>query len=168
MKVLKQADVILAHYLLDDEDESIMRDSIKYYEKITTHDSSLSKCIYSIMHARLGHKDTSKKYFNEQVVIDIDDTLGNTGHGLHVANMGGTYLNILHGFLGLRLSDDGLIISPYLPDDWTGYELSFTYQNSKISVKVDKEINVKATTPVDIHVYGMLYPVVKEVVIPLK
>jgi alpha,alpha-trehalose phosphorylase len=168
MKVLKQADVILAHYLLDDEPKSVMKDSIEYYEKITTHDSSLSKCIYSIMHARLGHKETSKKYFNDQLIIDIDDTLGNTSYGLHIANMGGTYLNILHGFLGLRLTKEGLKISPYLPDDWSGYRLNFTYLNCKISIRVEDQITIQSTNPIDILVYEKLYKVTKEVKISLK
>jgi alpha,alpha-trehalose phosphorylase len=119
-QVCKQADVVLAHYLLDDEPMDVMRDSLNYYEAITTHDSSLSKCIYSIMYSRVGNIEKAYEYFDEQLRMDIDNTLSNTHHGLHVANLGGTYLTIVSGFLGLR-TNDGLSIRPYLPTSWPGY-----------------------------------------------
>ncbi len=49
-QVAKQADTLLADYLLDD----ILKHEYAYYEGITTHDSSLSRSIFSILAARMG------------------------------------------------------------------------------------------------------------------
>ena len=42
-----------------------MKNSYDYYEEITTHDSSLSSCVFSIMASKLGYKEKAYKYFNE-------------------------------------------------------------------------------------------------------
>nr|WP_326025084.1 hypothetical protein [Virgibacillus pantothenticus] len=50
-QVCKQADTVLAHFLLEDEqDFETMKNSYDYYEEITTYDSSLSHCAFSIWH----------------------------------------------------------------------------------------------------------------------
>jgi alpha,alpha-trehalose phosphorylase len=152
-QVCKQADVVLAHYLLDDEPMDVMRDSLNYYEAITTHDSSLSKCIYSIMYSRVGNIEKAYEYFDEQLRMDIDNTLSNTHHGLHVANLGGTYLTIVSGFLGLR-TNDGLSIRPYLPTSWPGYEVNMMYRGVKCHFKVTSDLEITTNHPIDITVYG--------------
>src|SRR5690606_2178076 len=88
-QVCKQADTVLAHFLLEDEvDKSTIRNSFDYYEKVTTHDSSLSSCIFSMMAARLGEYDKAYDYFMQTARLDLDNTHGNTKDGLHMANMG--------------------------------------------------------------------------------
>ncbi|HOB21155.1 MAG TPA: family 65 glycosyl hydrolase, partial [Candidatus Atribacteria bacterium] len=57
-QVCKQADTVLAHFLFEDaQDMETIRNSYYYYEKITTHDSSLSTAIFSIMASKLGDVD---------------------------------------------------------------------------------------------------------------
>lgn len=57
-QVCKQADTVLAHFLLEDEQSmETIRRSYDYYEDITTHDSSLSSCIFSIMASKIGYSD---------------------------------------------------------------------------------------------------------------
>jgi len=67
-----------------------IRRSYDYYEGITTHDSSLSTCIFSIMASKVGYTDKAYEYFTETARLDLDNTHGNTRDGLHLANMGGT------------------------------------------------------------------------------
>ena len=55
-QVCKQADTVLAHYLFPDyQDKETEENSFRYYEKITTHDSSLSTCVFSIMAVSYTH-----------------------------------------------------------------------------------------------------------------
>ncbi|HSP22350.1 MAG TPA: family 65 glycosyl hydrolase, partial [Planococcus sp. (in: firmicutes)] len=62
-QVLKQADTVLAHFLLEDEqDVDTMKNSYDYYEAITTHDSSLSSCVHSIMASKLGYHEKAYDY----------------------------------------------------------------------------------------------------------
>ena len=122
-QVCKQADTVLAHFLLEDEqDFETMQNSYDYYEEITTHDSSLSS-VYSIMASKLGYKEKAYCYFNETARLDLDNTQGNTKDGLHMANMGGTWLAIVYGFAGLRVKESGLSFAPVFQKN--GIHLSF-------------------------------------------
>lgn len=136
-QVCKQADTVLGHFLLEDEQAfSTIKNSYDYYEKITTHDSSLSHCVFSIMASKVGYKDKAYQYFIETARLDLDNTHGNTKDGLHMANMGGTWMAIVYGFAGLRVKESGLELAPSLPKQWTNYQFAITYQNRQISVTV--------------------------------
>ncbi|REJ30980.1 glycoside hydrolase family 65 protein [Caldibacillus debilis] len=137
-QVCKQADTVLAHFLLDEEDLETMKNSYLYYEKITTHDSSLSSCIFSIMGAKIGDVEKAYRYFVETARLDLDNTHGNTKDGLHLANMGGTYMGIIFGFAGLRIKESGLHFAPKLPDAWKHYRFTIQYRKRKITVDVDE------------------------------
>src|SRR5699024_10904260 len=91
---------------------STMRNSFAYYEKVTTHDSSLSTCIFSIMASRLGMPEKAYGYFGESSKLDLFNTHHNTKDGIHTANMGGTYMAIVYGFGGLRVKESGLCLAP--------------------------------------------------------
>jgi len=139
-QVCKQADTVLANYLFEDlTDEETMARSYAYYEKITTHDSSLSACVFSIMAARLGDMDKALKYFNTTAFMDLNNEHGNTKDGLHTANLGGAYLSIVAGFAGLRINRDGLILRPRIPEGWQGYGFRFRYRDSLVELRVRLE-----------------------------
>lgn len=161
-QVCKQADTVLAHFLLEDEvTEETMTNSYFYYEGITTHDSSLSSCIFSIMGAKIGDIEKAYQYFIETARLDLDNTHGNTKDGLHLANMGGTWLAIVFGFAGLRLKEDGLHFNPALPSKWEGYECSLQYCGRAIHLKVEKErivIEISGN-PLKVSVYSKTFQV---------
>ncbi|WP_042351121.1 glycoside hydrolase family 65 protein [Bacillus massiliigorillae] len=137
-QVCKQADTVLGHFLLEDEQAmSTIKNSYDYYENITTHDSSLSHCVFSIMASKVGYHDKAYQYFIETARLDLDNTHGNTKDGLHMANMGGTWMAIVYGFAGLRAKESGLSLAPILPKQWTGYKFSITYRNRQIAVAVN-------------------------------
>lgn len=138
-QVCKQADTVLGHFLLEDEQAlSTIKNSFDYYEKITTHDSSLSHCVFSIMASKVGYHDKAYQYFIETARLDLDNTHGNTKDGLHMANMGGTWMAIVYGFAGVRAKESGLSLAPTLPKQWTGYSFSLTYLNRQIAVTVNE------------------------------
>lgn len=138
-QVCKQADTVLAHFLLEDEqDLETIENSFNYYEKITTHDSSLSSCVFSVMASKLGYKEKAYEYFRETALLDLENTHGNTKDGLHMANMGGTWLAIVFGFAGLRVKESGLSLAPLLPDDWDSLEFHLQYQNRLIKVNIER------------------------------
>ena len=139
-QVCKQADTVLAHFLLEDEQslETIQR-SYDYYEGITTHDSSLSSCIFSIMASKIGNMDKAYEYFIETARLDLDNTHGNTKDGLHMANMGGTWMSIVYGFAGMRLKENGLSLSPAIPKDWEKYAFRLNFRDRLIGVSIEKE-----------------------------
>lgn len=139
-QVCKQADTVLAHFLLEDEqDLETIRRSYDYYEGITTHDSSLSSCIFSIMASKIGNMDKAYDYFIETARLDLDNTHGNTKDGLHMANMGGTWMSIVYGFAGMRLKESGLSLSPAIPKDWEQYAFRLTFRGRLINVRIKND-----------------------------
>ena len=137
-QVIKQADTVLAHFLLEDEqDIETIKNSYDYYEEITTHDSSLSGSVYGIMASKLGYKEKAYNYFTKTARLDLDNTQGNTKDGLHMANMGGTWLAIVFGFSGLRVKERALSLAPSLPNEWDSLEFHLQYQGRLIKVHME-------------------------------
>ena len=162
-QVLKQADTVLAHFLVEDEsDTQTIKNSYDYYEKITTHDSSLSCAAYSIMASKIGYIEKAYEYFIETARLDLDDTHGNTKDGVHTANMGGTWMAIVYGFAGLRIKEDCISLTPRLPENWKELKFKFLYRGSLIEVymKVDKtEITTECDYPINLKVNNILYKI---------
>lgn len=160
-QVCKQADTVLAHFLFEDEQAlSTMRNSFSYYEKITTHDSSLSRCIFSIMASKLGMKEKAYEYFDFSSRMDIRNSQGNTKDGIHTANMGGTYMAIVYGFLGLRVKEDGFFFAPSLPDAWKGLTLRINLKGCLLQIRADKNgctFERLEGEPILVHIYGKRY-----------
>lgn len=166
-QVCKQADVIASHMLLNNVDVDVMKDSVNYYEQVTTHDSSLSKCIFSIQHAYVGQLELADKYFQEQLFIDVDDTYQNTGHGLHVANLGGTYLVLLYGFLGLRVMEDELSIRPTLPDYIGRLAFRIYYHGQPVDIDVTpRQIHVVTSGTLTMNINDIMYLIHNETTVP--
>lgn len=139
-QVCKQADTVLAHFLYPDSaDKGTMEKSFRYYEKITTHDSSLSTCVFSMQASRLGLYEEAEKYFGDSAKLDLYNHHGNSGDGVHTANMGGAYMAIVYGFAGIRISEEGLFVNPFLPGSLEGYSFNFTYMGRLFRLQVDKE-----------------------------
>jgi alpha,alpha-trehalose phosphorylase len=139
-QVCKQADVILAMLLLGDrvslEDK---RRNFDYYESVTTHDSSLSTCIFSIIASEVGYADKAYDYFMETARLDLDDTHGNTCHGVHTAAMAGTWLCVAYGFAGMRAYGGELRFAPTLPKRWKHYQFKVHVRGRLLQVRVDAD-----------------------------
>jgi len=157
-QVCKQADTILAYLLFDcDESYETRLRSFEYYEKITTHDSSLSKCIFSIVASKLGLYDKAWAYFGDCLKGDINNSHGNTGDGIHTANMGGSYMVIVNGFAGMDITENGLSFAPFLPKAWRGYRFNISCRGSLVEVDVREEkttLKLLSGDPVTVKLYG--------------
>ncbi|UCZ52481.1 family 65 glycosyl hydrolase [Bacillus shivajii] len=138
-QVCKQADTVLAHFLLDDiEDIDVMKRSYDYYEKVTTHDSSLSYCVFSVMASKFGYQEKAYDYFNKTARLDIDNIHKNTKDGLHMANMGGTWLAIVYGFAGLRIKNGELHLKPQLPEKWEKLSFKLVFRGSLLKIEMSQ------------------------------
>jgi alpha,alpha-trehalose phosphorylase len=137
-QVCKQADVVLALLLLSDEfkPEDKRRD-FDYYERVTTHDSSLSSCIFSIIAAEVGYQDKAYDYFMETARLDLDNTHGNTHYGVHTAAMAGTWMGVAYGFAGMRVVDGAVRFAPALPKQWRHYQFKLHLQGCLLQVRVE-------------------------------
>lgn len=139
-QVCKQADTVLAHFIFEDAQSlDTIRKSFAYYEKVTTHDSSLSTCIFSIVASKLGLSEKAYEYFGDSAKLDLFNLHHNTKDGIHTANMGGNYMAVVYGFGGLRLKEDGIHFAPVLPDKWNSYTFKINYRGSHVQVAVEKD-----------------------------
>lgn len=161
-KVLKQADVVLAHFLLDNESDEIINNSYHYYEKLTTHDSSLSPCVYSMMASRINETEKAYTYFKKTLRLDLDNLHLNTKDGLHIANAGGTFMTIVYGFAGLRIKEDGLHLKPTLPDEWTDYSFRLNYLGKQVKITIGSNIKVVCDDEIQIIIDSSKYVINKE------
>jgi len=164
-QVLKQADTVLAHFLVeDDSDFETIKNSYDYYEKITTHDSSLSCAAYSIMASKIGYLEKAYEYFIETATLDLDNTHGNTKDGVHTANMGGTWMAIVYGFAGLRIKENYISLTPKLPKNWRLLEFKFLYKGACIQVNMEvhkTEITIQCDCPINLKVNNILYEIIE-------
>ena len=71
-QVCKQADAVLAHFLYEEGlDDAVIRRTYEYYERVTTHDSSLSPCVFSMMAARIGDPRKAYRYYLHSLLLDL-------------------------------------------------------------------------------------------------
>jgi beta-phosphoglucomutase len=136
-QVCKQADVVLATFLQGDLfTPEQKRRNFDYYEKVTTHDSSLSSCIHAIMAAEVGYADKAYAYFMHTARMDLDNTHGNTFHGVHTAAMAGAWMGVVHGFAGMRIHRGDVSFAPTLPAGWTHYRFKAVVRGQVLEVTV--------------------------------
>lgn len=139
-QVCKQPDLLLAQFFLPYRfTEEEKKRNFDYYEKLATHDSSLSVCIFAVMAAEIGDINKAYDYFMRCIRTDLDDTQKNTKDGLHMANMAGTWMSIVHGFAGLKAAGGRLSLKPELPAQLEGYAFTVKYRGEKLRIEVDKE-----------------------------
>lgn len=139
-QVCKQADLVLALFLLGDQfslDEK--KRDFDYYEAVTTHDSSLSSCIHSIIAAEIGYHEEAYEYFMETARMDLDNYHNNSQHGVHTAAMAGTWMSVVNGFAGMRVYDGQLSFDPYLPQKWDSYKFKIIFKGRVIAVEIREE-----------------------------
>ena len=140
-QVIKQADLVLAMFLLSHEFPSDLKQrNFEYYDPITTGDSSLSPCIQSIMAAEVGDMANALEYAKVATLMDLGDVSGNVKDGCHIAAMGGIWMVFVYGFAGLRDYNGELCFCPALPEalDCIRFKLTFRGQSLEIDVGQDE------------------------------
>ncbi len=136
-QVIKQADVVLAMFLLGNEfSRKQKRANFAYYDALTTGDSSLSACIQSIVAAEVGEPEAALDYFRYAVLMDLADAAGNTSDGVHVASSAGVWQALVFGFGGVREYDGALSITPHLPVGWELLAFSLRFRGRLLRIRL--------------------------------
>lgn len=140
-QVLKQADTVLALWLRasDFTAEQKLAD-FKYYDPLTTGDSTLSATVQAILAAEVGYQDLAYEYFDHALHVDLENLHGNTADGIHVASTGGVWAALVYGFAGLRDDTGELSFDPRLPERWNGLSFSLRWRESHIRFKVQTQL----------------------------
>jgi alpha,alpha-trehalose phosphorylase len=154
-QVLKQADVVLADFLLGEEfSDELKRANFDYYDPITTGDSSLSACVQSIMAAEIGYEEKAMQHFVHALFMDLADLAGNTTDGVHMASAGGVWQALVHGFLGLRRHAGALRFNPRLPSEWSHMSVGLPHRGRvlRITLRPDRITFVLEGAPLTVEV----------------
>ncbi len=135
-QVIKQADIVLAMFLLGREFSTEQKKrNFDYYDPLTTGDSSLSSCIQSIIAAEIGYVEKSVQYAMSALLMDLADIGGNVKDGCHIASMGGTWMALVYGFGGMRDDDGILTFRPRrTPDQPARIRFPLTYRGQILDV----------------------------------
>ncbi len=139
-QVLKQADIVLAMFLLGNEFSlEQKRRNFDYYDPLTTGDSSLSACVQSIIAAEIGDARQALEYFNYALLMDLGDIAGNASSGVHIASAAGVWSALIFGFGGVRDYDGELSFAPSLPRLWEELAFSLRFGDRQIRVRLSHQ-----------------------------
>ena len=140
-QVIKQADVVLAMFLLGDAySVEEKRRNFDFYDRLTTGDSSLSSCVEAIIAAQTGNMEKAIRYGMAALLMDLADVGGNVKNGCHIASMGGAWMVFAYGFGGMRDHDGMLSFSPRrAPEDNAILRFPVTYRGRMLEVEIGVE-----------------------------
>jgi kojibiose phosphorylase len=143
-QLVKQADVVLLlHLFNEDFSDDVKTVNLDYYDRRTTHESSLSPSIYSILCTEVGEVDRAYKYLKYALYGDLSDNYGNVKHGIHAASLGGVWQAVVFGFAGVRMKSRGggeageiLTVNPRLPKNWERLRFNLCWQGFKLEFEI--------------------------------
>ncbi|HZD01429.1 MAG TPA: glycosyl hydrolase family 65 protein [Actinomycetes bacterium] len=157
-QVLKQADIVLAMFLLGNEfSEEQKRRNYEYYDALTTGDSSLSACVQSIVAAEIGNERQAIEYFNYALLMDLANVAGNASDGVHIASAAGVWSSLVFGFGGVRDFDGQLSFTPNLPHVWNALAFSLRFCDRQIRVHLthdEERYLVEEGAPLEVTIRG--------------
>jgi alpha,alpha-trehalose phosphorylase len=138
-QVIKQADIVLAMFLLGNEfSEEQKRANFEYYDALTTGDSSLSACVQSIVAAEVGDDERALEYFRSALLMDLGQR-AESALGVHIASAAGVWQALVFGFGGVRDFDGRLSITPHLPDAWESLTFSLRFRDRQLRIHLTHE-----------------------------
>jgi kojibiose phosphorylase len=154
-QIIKQADVVLLMYLLEDQyDAKTRRANFLYYEARDHQGSSLSPNTYAIAGMAVGERERAYRSFTVSANRDLRLTQ-EAAAGIHAACMGGTWMAVVHGFAGLRADANGLSLNPWLPDGWQSLRFRYAWRGRRVRVVVSRraltvELDAGAAVPLKV------------------
>jgi len=154
---VKQADVLQGIYLFEQEyDIDTIKRNFDFYEPRTVHESSLSPCIHSIIATRIRNYDKAYEMYLRTSRLDLDNYNKDTNDGCHITSMAGTWLAIVHGFGGLRVNENKLILNPNIPKEWYSCSFKIVFRCALLSIKFST-YNIQIQNENDIAVDLLVY-----------
>ncbi|MFA6484221.1 MAG: glycosyl hydrolase family 65 protein, partial [Bacteroidales bacterium] len=169
---IKQADVLHGLYIFEEHFSiDVIRKNFDFYEPRTVHESSLSPCIHSILASKLGYIDTAYDLYLRTSRLDLDDYNHEVQEGCHITSMAGTWLAVVEGFGGMRISGNQLHFAPVLPGTWTSLTFTLHFRGSILTLTVDKKnirVISKAESSLQLFIFGRGYTIEPETVLVVR
>jgi alpha,alpha-trehalose phosphorylase len=139
-QVIKQADVVLAMFLLEQDFSAKQKKrNFDFYDPLTTGDSSLTVSIQAIVAAELGYREKAVQYARDGALMDLANAAGNVQDGCHIASMGGTWMAIVYGLAGLRDWDGHITFRPRILPNVEGFRFALRIRGQMLEVDIRQE-----------------------------
>ncbi len=159
-KLSKQADVLMLFFLLSTQelqdifetlgyelDSDTIRRTIEYYDRRTSHGSTLSRIVNSWVLARLDRK-RSWDFFRNALLSDVTDIQGGTTpEGIHLGAMAGTVDLVQRGFTGIETRQDTLWLDPTIPDELGELQCQIRYRELLLTFEITPDQVTISTEP---------------------
>jgi trehalose/maltose hydrolase-like predicted phosphorylase/beta-phosphoglucomutase-like phosphatase (HAD superfamily) len=149
-KVSKQADTVMLFFLFSPREleqlfsrlgyeysQETARRTIDYYDRRTSHGSTLSHVTYSRVLAEID-PDSSWQRFAAALESDIDDVQGGTTkEGIHLGVMAGTLDLLQRAYLGTEIVDGVIYFRPTAVARLDGLRLTLQVRGTSIAVSIE-------------------------------
>ncbi len=162
-RALNQPDVLMALALLpDDFAPHELRANWDYYRPLSMDFSSMSHAAHGLVAARLGLLDEVLRELEISAGMDLDPGLTgrrDTAEGLQGTALGGAWLIVTAGLLGLRVDARGVRLDPQLPPGWHELRLKLSLRGQTVEVCVQPQATMlrglgENAPGIDLHVWG--------------
>jgi trehalose/maltose hydrolase-like predicted phosphorylase len=155
-KLAKQADTVMLFFLLPDYElqrlfdrlgydytPDTARKTIDYYDRRTSHGSTLSFIVHAGVLAGID-PESSWERFLVALESDIGDIQGGTSpEGIHTGVMSGTLDLVQRIYLGTEIRDGMIYFEPRLPDRLDGLSLPMQFHGTPLRVTLEgRELTV--------------------------
>ena len=163
-KIMKQSDVtVLTGIFPRDFTVREKEASFDYYNRYNTHDSSNSMCHQLIAAAAIGRKAAVYDAWKKSIDIDFGK-LPRSSDGIHCANVGGMWQEIVFGFAGIEsaMVAEALSIDPCIPDNFDRIAFKLIWKGSLMGITLTRtsaEINNASERDVAVRIYGTVHTV---------
>ena len=141
-KTLKQADVVaLLGVFTEAFDAKEKAASLDYYWPFTIHDSSNSMCHHQIVLANLSRSEQAYDAWIRSIETDFG-VQPRCSNGVHCANIGGMWQEIVFGFLGMvsALNAEVLTFHPCLPRELNMIKTKIQWRRQWVEVSLRKGV----------------------------
>ena len=151
-RCIKQADMIALMSIFPKKfTEEQLKVAYEYYKPLTTHDSSLSPAVHTLVANRLGMEEETRRFLDRTIAVDMELVRRGAEDGIHIANCGALWQMAVQGFMGMlpAYQENQLRFEPHMPSFiksmetvivWKGRKYRVHVQGEKVSVQ---EIQVK-------------------------
>jgi trehalose/maltose hydrolase-like predicted phosphorylase len=150
-KLAKQADTLMAFYVIDPEDvrtvvekssgkslpDDYLQKNYEYYLQRTSHGSTLSRVVHAYLANKCGNKQNGDALYFDALQSDYSDIQGGTtAEGIHAGVMGATVLMVMKTYAGINFKKDVLEINPALPAKWEKVKFNFGFKSAHYFLEI--------------------------------
>ena len=153
LMVSKQADLIQLIALMPNLfDKETVKRNFDFYEERCIHDSSLSLSAFAMVAVQCYDADYAHLFFARALDTDFGKEATLCNEGIHAANCGGIWQDVIFGFAGISMKDGVLKINPSIPSAWKELSIRMVWDGCKTKITIDiNHITVETTNEKEVQ-----------------